>query len=185
MYMNSPYLIGTIDDRDGDRVSFTLAPPGNHGDPGPDADVTVWNQLEAGGPIAMFRGRITEVTGRSAAFRVLESQVPEDWPKRNEPMGMGNPVYLAIPGTFLPDPSRAATPAEMKLMVQMARDLAANTGQTIQGWSLTPFVQQEEGEEPVLGILASGVGDVDMDLLESTAELAEINRQARDEEDQN
>ena len=198
MPTNSPYIIGTIDQHEGRNVILTLVPNNEHPEIAPDSHVTVWNQPSAGGPTAMFQGRLTELSGATGAFIVTESQVPPDWPDGIDPLGEGNTVYAAVPGTYMPDISRLATNKEMKLMLQLARDHEKNTSLKTQGGTLTAIVlrtgpEDEKDEEPVdgttpdglqveLAVTVTGAGNLDLDLMESVTDLNIMNQQARREE---
>ena len=206
MPTNSPYIIGTIEQHEGRNVILTLVPNNEHPEIAPDSHVTVWNQPNAGGPAAMFQGRLTELSGATAAFVVTESDVPPDWPDRIDPLGEGNPVYAAVPGTYIPDMSRMATNSEMKLMVQLARDHEEKTSLRAQGGIITATLlrtglEDEEAEEAGAGdragagagaapdgpqaeiaVTVTGAGDLDLDLMESVSDLNIMNEQARREE---
>ena len=194
MHTNSPYIIGTIDQHQGRNVILTLVPNNEHPEIAPDSHITVWNQPSAGGPAAMFQGRLTELSGATAAFVVTESQVPPDWPEGIDPLGQGNPVYAAAPGTYMPDMSRMATNSEMKLMAQLARDHEEKTSLRAQGGVITAIVlsavledEEEEktapdGPQAEIAVTVTGTGDLDLDLMESVSDLNIMNEQARREE---
>ena len=202
MPTNAAYIIGTIEQHEGKNVIFVLAPPGEHGRVAPDSHVTVWNQVGANGPLAMFQGRITEISGNTGAFTVTQKTVPQAWPEKVDPLGEGNPVYLAVPGTYLPDPGRTATHQEMKLMAQLARDHEENTSLKTQGAGLAAFAlpdplpDEQEGRTPAeregadqprerkatTVVVALPTGDLDLDLMESVADLNIMNEEAEREE---
>ena len=46
----------------------------------------------------------------------------EDWPEDLHPLGRGNPVYLAMPGSFIPDATRSASREELALMIELSKD---------------------------------------------------------------
>ena len=88
---------------------------------------------------ARFRGRITEVSGPNCTFVIEEAVVDPDWPTHIHPMGQGNAVYLALPGSFLPHPFRAVqNQAEWDMLLQLAADHQDRTGIPPSGAIITP-----------------------------------------------
>ena len=45
-----------------------------------------------------------EVSGPNCTFIIEEATVDPNWPAHIHPMGQGNAVYLALPGSFIPNP---------------------------------------------------------------------------------
>ena len=127
--MTSPsYPIGVIDDPLENGARFSVMPQNGRQMPAPGHPVTVWNQTRPGGPMARFRGEITELSPTQGTFIVQEQMVDPDWPKAIHPLGRGNPVYLAHPGSFNPDMSRQASREEFALMNELSNDHQNATG---------------------------------------------------------
>ena len=59
--------------------------------------------------VAAARGIITAVGYVTATFKTVETQTATTWPENENVLRKGLPVYAAIPGTFIPDPSRTLT----------------------------------------------------------------------------
>ena len=80
-----------------------------------------------------------EVSGPNCTFVIEEAVVDPDWPTHIHPMGQGNAVYLALPGSFLPHPFRAVqNQAEWDLLLQLAADHQDRTGIPPSGAIITP-----------------------------------------------
>ena len=56
--------------------------------------------------------RVVEIQGNLALFDIMETE-PE-WPEGADPLEVGQPVYLALPGTFEPDPEPQGTVEEIQ-----------------------------------------------------------------------
>ncbi len=108
---------------------FELRTPEDQEDAKPDSHVTVWNYHHQTCALARFRGLITEAGEKTASFIVTESQVDPTWPEHIEPMGAGNPVYLAQEGSFNPDMSRLCRDErEFAELVDLAEEHQRMTG---------------------------------------------------------
>ena len=112
-----------------DAGTFTILPQGGRSPVAPGDYITVANHDPRVPASARFRGRITEVSGPTCAFVLEASRVDPDWPQQIHPMGQGNAVYLALPCSFLPHPSRSVqTQAEWDMLLQLAADHQERTG---------------------------------------------------------
>ena len=127
--MTPAYPIGVIDDPMEMGATFSVMPQHERTELRAGQPVTVWNQTAPGGPMAKFRGEITEISKTQGSFIVLEERIDKAWPQQLHPMGRGNPVYIALPGSFECDMSRRVEcPEEYALMVQLAKDHEEMTG---------------------------------------------------------
>ena len=92
-----------------------------------------------------------EVSGPTCAFVLQASRVDPDWPAHIHPMGQGNAVYLALPGSFIPNPSRSVqNQAEWDMLLQLAADHQERTGIPPSGDIITlspPHLQAEDEDE--------------------------------------
>ena len=80
-----------------------------------------------------------EVSGPTCAFVLQASRVDADWPAHIHPLGQGNAVYLALPGSFIPNPSRSVqNQAEWDMLLQLAADHQERTGIPPSGAIITP-----------------------------------------------
>ena len=80
-----------------------------------------------------------EVSGPNCTFVIEEATVDPNWPTHIHPLGQGNAVYLALPGSFLPHPFRAVqNQAEWDLLLQLAADHQDRTGIPPSGAIITP-----------------------------------------------
>ena len=80
-----------------------------------------------------------EVSGPNCAFILQASRADPDWPPHIHPLGQGNAVYLALPGSFLPHPFRAVqNQAEWDMLLQLAADHQERTGIPPSGTIITP-----------------------------------------------
>ena len=92
-----------------------------------------------------------EVSGPTCAFVLQASRVDPDWPPHIHPMGQGNAVYLALPGSFIPNPSRSVqNQAEWDMLLQLAADHQERTGIPPSGDIITlspPHLQAEDEDQ--------------------------------------
>ena len=86
--------------------------------------MTVWNFHQDFEALARTRGRISEVGETTAAFVITEESLDPSWPGHKDPIGEGNPVYLAEPDSFQPDIVRGAASPEEFEMAQRVRQAA-------------------------------------------------------------
>ena len=67
--------------------------------------------------------------GTAAAFVVTEESLHPSWPGHKDPIGEGNPVYIAEPDSFQPDIVRgAASPEDFEMLKEFARQHEEATG---------------------------------------------------------
>ena len=113
--MVRPYInpLGFIDRITEDGATFTLTKPGDHATVQPKTPVTVWRYSPERLAIAKVRGHVTAVGYHAARFTVSEYQADPRWPEGENPLRTKAPVYLALPGSFEPDPSRMLSQEEV------------------------------------------------------------------------
>ena len=108
--MAKPYInpIGFIDRTTDNRTIFLLNNPEDSRGLKLDAPVTVWRYSPDQLALAKIRGVISAVGYVTATFRIVESAIDPRWPEE-EILREKTPVYLALEGTFEPDPGRMLT----------------------------------------------------------------------------
>ena len=109
--MAKPYInpIGFIDRTTDNRTIFLLNNPEDSRGLKLDAPVTVWRYSPDQLALAKIRGVISTVGYVTATFRIVESAIDPRWPEDEEVLRERTPVYLALEGTFEPDPGRMLT----------------------------------------------------------------------------
>ena len=105
--------MGFIDRITENGAAFTLTKPGDYANVRPQTPVTVWRYSPEHLAIAKVRGHVTAVGYSAARFTVSESQADPRWPEGENPLRTRAPVYLALPGSFEPDPSRMLSQEEV------------------------------------------------------------------------
>ena len=105
--------IGIIKESTGARTTIGLIPP--H----PSADklqpqMNILTRDSGTGAHAKAVVRVVETQGNLARFEILELETEPEWPEGADPLATGKPVYLAMPGTFEPDPHAQGTDAEIQ-----------------------------------------------------------------------
>ena len=105
--------IGTIKESTEDRTTVRLIPPHpNENKLYPQA--TILTRDPSTGAHAKAVVRVVETQGNLARFEILELETEPEWPEGADPLATGKPVYLAMPGTFEPDPHAQGTDAEIQ-----------------------------------------------------------------------
>ena len=155
------YPLGVIDEPLGSSggARFSIMPQGDREMPMEGTHITVWNQMGPGGPMARFRGEITEITPTHATFVVHDREVDDNWPGHMEPLGYGNPVYVAVENSYAPDMSRMASPEELALMQELAKDHERASGIAPAGAAVIPMGDDPEGDRD--DYLRGGPGPMD------------------------
>ena len=121
--------IGIIDESSENGAIFTLVRPGDRDTLRPGTPITVWNFHQDFEALAMIRGEISEISDTTGSFILNDSKIDPSWPHHIDPMGAGNPVYLAEPDSFQPDITRGpASPEEFDMLLDFARQHEEATG---------------------------------------------------------
>ena len=92
--------MGIIDEPVDGGAIFTLVRSQDQDGLQPDTLVTVWSFHQESGAVARVRGRVSEVSRTTGAFRTAEFNVDPGWPRQADPLKAGNPVYLAMRDSF-------------------------------------------------------------------------------------
>ena len=108
--MARPYIapLGFIECLTEDGATFTLSTPKDSLILQSNTPVTVWRYSPEQLALAKIRGVISAVGYVTATFRIVESAIDPRWPEE-EILREKTPVYLALEGTFEPDPGRMLT----------------------------------------------------------------------------
>ena len=109
--------IGTIKKSTGAGTTIRLIPP----DPSTDKLMPQANILtrDSGtGAHARAVVRVVEIQGNLAQFDILELETEPEWPEGTDPLAVGLPLYLALPGTFDPDPESQGAEAEIEAYLE-------------------------------------------------------------------
>ena len=126
--MTTPFLapLGTMVDINPEGASFLLMRPNAVV---ADAPVVVWNFDDITGLVAKCRGIVTEVNHNQASFRIVDSDIPEQWPEDIPILEKDDPVYLGLPNSFNPDiKAGLATNTEYQYMRDLAEEQKADSG---------------------------------------------------------
>lgn len=120
--------LGIIEQVTDDGAIFVMCRPTDSEDVSAGQPVTVWEMDQTTGARARYRGVISEIGDTVGAFIIRERDIDEGWPRGRHPVVPGNPVYLAMPDSYDPDPSRTGTLEEAELLADMAREFEEQTG---------------------------------------------------------
>lgn len=126
--------IGIVTDHIGDAVNFHYTRRDDHENLLPGSRFTIWNW--DGNAYAAGCGEVTENGEHEAAGIITHVDRKPGWPFHLDPFGRGMPVYLLAPGqepepaleNFLPEPNRLATLAELRYLLEVAKEHEQATG---------------------------------------------------------
>lgn len=109
--MTRPYIapFGFIEWLTEDGAIFTLSNRADSVNLRSNTPVTVWRYSPEQLALAKIRGVISAVGYVTATFKTVESLIDPRWPEDEEVLRERAPVYLALEGTFEPDPGRMLT----------------------------------------------------------------------------
>ncbi len=112
--MIRPFImpLGFIDKITDDGAIFTLTKPGHPDGVGQGAPVTVWTYSPECLAIARIRGQVTASGYSKARFIIDGSDIDPRWPEGEDLLRIQAPVYLAMPGSFDPNPARMTSGEE-------------------------------------------------------------------------
>lgn len=121
--MATPHImpIGFIDRTINGGAIMMLTNPSDSHNLKLETAVTIRRATTDGKSEARVRGRISGVGYTTAIIGVVESQLDPGWPDDQAIMLKDTPVFLALPGTFTPDPSRTVTREQADSLRRLAR----------------------------------------------------------------
>ena len=125
--------VGIIDSKTDHGAVFTMTRPDDHNRIAAGDTVTVWDLYTPRNALARYRGTIDEVRDTTASFTIDTKEIDHDWPQEMDPISPGNAVYLALPQSFQPNPTRTASREELAKMQEIADAFQARTGITTAG----------------------------------------------------
>ena len=112
--MATPHImpLGFIDRPNVNGATFILTNAGESADLRAGTPVTVWRYSPERLAIARVRGTISAVGHTTATFTISGSQIDPRWPEEEDILQPKTPVYLALPDSYEPDPSRMLSQRE-------------------------------------------------------------------------
>ena len=128
MLTATAYPVGIVENTNASGVIFTVLKSDHNPDPLPDQPVTIVHVLPDHHAAARFRGFITEISDNVGAMLITHSEKDDHWPSHIDPLSQGNPVYAALPQTFIADSARRANAEEFQLLRQLAQEHQEATG---------------------------------------------------------
>ena len=113
--------LGFIDRTTGDGATIMLTKPSDSHTLRPETPVTLWNRSsERPQAMARARGVITSVGYVTATFKTIQTRMNTQWPRDEEVLRRGTPVYQALPGSFVPDPARTLSEEQAEDLRKLA-----------------------------------------------------------------
>ena len=113
--------IGFIDRTTNDGAIIMLTRPSESHDLRPETPVTLRSRSTGETPAtARVRGMITSVGYVTATFKVVETHKTTHWPKDEQALQRGTPVYQALPDSFEPDPTRTLSKEQANSLSRLA-----------------------------------------------------------------
>ena len=127
--MTTPYImpLGFIDRTTDEGTVFLLTNPEDSAGLRLGTPVTVWRYSQEHLALARLRGRITAVGYTTATFKTSEREVGARWPDDDSILIPAAPVFIAIEGSYDPDPARKVTPERAEAFLRYARRYAELT----------------------------------------------------------
>ena len=113
--------LGFIDRATDDGAIIMLTKPSESHTIRPETPVTL-QARSAGEPraTARARGLITRVGYVTATFKTIQTRMNTKWPRDEEVLRRGTPVYQALPGSFVPDPARTISEEQAEDLSRLA-----------------------------------------------------------------
>ena len=113
--------LGFIDRATDDGAIIMLTKPSESHTIRPETPVTL-QARSAGEPraTARARGLITSVGYVTATFKTIQTRMNTKWPRDEEVLRRGTPVYQALPGSFVPDPARTLSDEQAEDLKKLA-----------------------------------------------------------------
>ena len=115
--------VAIVEESNNDNIRFVKLPV-NHEYLAVDSELVLWNRLEE--VQCRFRLVVTELTDREGSARIMEIDLPTNWPVATDPHGYGNPLYIADENeTYEPNKNMdlwVKSPRQMDLLEQLANE---------------------------------------------------------------
>ena len=123
--MAQPYInpLGFIDRPTQNGAVILLTNPEESLSLRPGTPITVWRYSPEHLALGKLRGRITAIGYTTATFVTEDTQKGPRWPDEDL-VRPAAPVFLALEGTFEPDPSRKLTQEQAEAMQRIAQRYA-------------------------------------------------------------
>ena len=113
--------LGFIDRTTKDGAIIMLTRPSDSHTLRPETPVTLRSRsVQKPQAAARVRGLITSVGYVTATFKTIETHMNSKWPRGEEILRRGTPVYKALPGSFVPDPSRTLSEEQAEDLRKLA-----------------------------------------------------------------
>ena len=113
--------LGFIDRTTEDGAIIMLNNPNDSHSLSPETPITLLtHSTTRAATRARTRGVITAIGYVTATFKVVETRTDTDWPDGEQILRRSTPVYLALAGSFNPDPSRAVTDEQEEGLSRLA-----------------------------------------------------------------
>ncbi len=119
--------LGFIDRINDDGATILLTNPDDSLALRVGTPITVWRYSPEHLALGKLRGRISEIGFTTATFVTDEIQKDPRWPVDEELLLTAAPLFLALEGTFEPDPIRKITPERAEALRRIARRYAQLT----------------------------------------------------------
>ena len=105
--------------------------------PHPSADklqpqATILTRDSGTGAHAKATVRVVEIQGNLARFNILELETEPEWPEGVDPFATGQPVYLATPDSFDPDPEPQGTEKEIQAFLEKTHKQGCGPAENLQ-----------------------------------------------------
>ena len=109
--------IGTVKESTKAGTTILLIPPHSSADE-LQPQATLLTRNYGTGAHARATVRVLEIQGNAARLNIMELETELAWPEGADPLATGLPVYLAMPGTFEPDPEPQGTVEEIQAYLE-------------------------------------------------------------------
>ena len=118
--MATPYImpLGFIDRPTETGATFILSNPEDSFSLKNRTPITVWRYSPEHLAIAKLRGYVSAVGYTTATFTTIETRRDPKWPEDQEILRPETPVYLALPDSFDPNPSRMLSQEDAEALAE-------------------------------------------------------------------
>ena len=123
--------IGIIKESTGAGTTIRLIPP--HPDDNKlQPQMNILTRDSGTGAHARAVVRVLGIQGNSARFEILELETEPEWPEGADPFAAGQPVYLATPDSFEPDPEPQGTEEDIQAFLEETHRLGCCPAENLQ-----------------------------------------------------